>query len=303
MIPVHVRLYKDEDFDQVVNIAVDPLGQVRSEAERVIRWASRDDSAQIFVAEADRRVVGFLMLERPGTWWNRVAEIGWIAVLPDYQRKGIGSSLIQKMGQYAEEKDIRKLYVEPSVKNNTAIRFYVKNGYNYEATRKDWYKDGEDSTILGKHLQRKKPSALEKDILKLNFRKFKESDEKEIRRIYQQFFEDCPQLRSEEGFIVAEMNGQVVGFFVITTHETYPWWDRRIKSWCEIEELHVYHRLWRRGIGTQIVLKALEYTKAKGAEAIYVTTGESNIRARGLYEKCGFEEYEHKIRYRQVIHP
>ena len=40
----------------------------------------------------------------------------------------------------------------------------------------------------------------------------------------------------------------------------------------------------------------------KGVEAVYVITGEDNIRARGLYEKCGFKEYERKIRYRRTIH-
>jgi len=140
------------------------------------------------------------------------------------------------------------------------------------------------------------------DLLKLSFRRFEERDVEGVRRIYPEFFEDCPKLRFEEGFIVAETDGQIVGFFVVTWHMTYPWWDREVKSWCEIVELHIYHKLWRRGIGTQLVLKALEYAKSKGVEAIYVMTGENNIRARGLYEKCGFKEYERKIRYKQIIH-
>ena len=302
MFQIEVRSYKDEDFSQVVDLAVGLVrGQVRSEAEGVIRWASKDKSAQIFVAEADNKVVGFLVLQWPGTGWNRVAEIGWIAVLPRYQMKGIGSNLITKMEEYAKNEGFRKVYVEPSVINDAAIRFYVKNGYNYEATRKDWYKDGEDSVILGKHLQRRRLLTEYKNMLELVFRRFEERDEDGIRRIYEQFFEDCPQLRHEDGFIVAEMNRQIVGFFVITTHNNYPWWDRNVKAWYEIVELHVYHELWRRGIGTQLVLKALEYAKTKGVDAVYVVTGEDNVRARGLYLKCGFTEYERKIRYKRTV--
>lgn len=59
-----------------------------------------------------------------------------------------------------------------------------------------------------------------KDLPKLVFRRFEEKDVEGIRRIYPRFFEDCPQLRSEEGFIVAEMDGQIVGFFVVTLHTT-----------------------------------------------------------------------------------
>jgi len=154
MVTTQIRLYRDEDLSQVVDIAVGPLRQARSEAEGVIHWASRDESAQVFVAEVNGKAVGFLMLEWPGTWWNRVAEIGWIAVLPEYQRKSFGTALMKRMEQYAEEIGIRKVYVEPSVENKIAIHFYIENGYKPEAIRKDWYKDGEDSAILGKHLLR-----------------------------------------------------------------------------------------------------------------------------------------------------
>ena len=139
------------------------------------------------------------------------------------------------------------------------------------------------------------------DMPRLSFRRFEERDAEGIRRIYPQFFEDCPELKNEEGFIVAEKAGETVGFVVVTSHSTYPWWDREISSWCEIEELHVYHRLWRRGIGTKLVQKALEYAKSKGAEAIYVGTEDNNYRARGLYEKCGFTEHRRLIRYKQRI--
>lgn len=70
------------------------------------------------------------------------------------------------------------------------------------------------------------------------------------------------------------MNERIVGFFVVVTQMTYPWWDRDVKSWCEIVELHVHHKLWRKGIGTQLVRKAMDYAESKGVEAIYVVTGE-----------------------------
>jgi ribosomal protein S18 acetylase RimI-like enzyme len=140
-----------------------------------------------------------------------------------------------------------------------------------------------------------------KDMPRLSFRRFEERDTEGIRRIYPQFFEDCPELKDEEGFVVAEIARAIVGFVVVTSHSTSPWWDREISSLCEIEELHVYHKLWRTGIGTKLVQKALEYAKSKGAEAIYVGTGEDNYRARGLYEKCGFTEHRRLIRYRLRI--
>jgi len=139
------------------------------------------------------------------------------------------------------------------------------------------------------------------DSLSLLFRRFQEKDAEGIRKIYPEFFEDRPELRSEEGFIVAQTDGQIMGFVVVTTQMTHPWWDRKVKSWCEIVELHVYHDFWRKGIGTRLVSKAVEYAKSKGVEAIYVITGEDNVPARKLYEKCEFEELERKIRYKRPL--
>lgn len=136
---------------------------------------------------------------------------------------------------------------------------------------------------------------------KLTIRKFEERDEDGIRRIYPEFFEDNPKLRTEEGFRVAEIDKQIVGFYVVTSHMAYPWWDRDVKSWCEIVELHVHNKLYRMGIGTKLVQDAIDYARSRGVESIYVVTGEDNIKARGLYEKCGFTEFERKIRYKQKI--
>ena len=76
---------------------------------------------------------------------------------------------------------------------------------------------------------------------------------------------------------------------------------RHVKLWYEIVELHVHNKFYRRGIGTKLVQDAIDYARSKGIETIYVMAGEDNIKARGLYEKCGFIEYERKIRYKQKI--
>ena len=90
----------------------------------------------------------------------------------------------------------------------------------------------------------------------------------------------------------------IVGFVVATTHMTYPWWDKNVKFWCEIEGLHVHHDLWRKRIGTQLVNEASNYARSKGVEAAYVVSREDNISVRRLYGKAGFKNHEHKIRHK-----
>ena len=60
-----------------------------------------------------------------------------------------------------------------------------------------------------------------KDTPRLSFRRFEERDTEEIRQIYPQFFEDCPELENAEGFIVAEIAGEIVGFVVVIPRESY----------------------------------------------------------------------------------
>ncbi len=154
MVTPILRLYRDEDFSQVVEIALDLLVEDKERVEGVIRLASRSDRFGLFVAEADGKVVGFLLLELIG--WDsaraRVAQIYWIAVRWEYQRKGFGSALVKKMEQYAKNRGIRKVFVETNTDNKITMHFYIENGYKPEAVRKDYFKEGEESVILGKYL-------------------------------------------------------------------------------------------------------------------------------------------------------
>ena len=154
MVTPILRMYRDEDFSQVVEIALDLLVEDKERVEGVIRLASRDDHYELFVAEADGKVAGFLLLNLVG--WDssraRVAEIYWIAVRSEWQRKGFGSALIKNMEQYAKERQIRKVFVETGTDNKITMHFYIENGYKPEAVRKDYFKEGEESVILGKYL-------------------------------------------------------------------------------------------------------------------------------------------------------
>ncbi len=147
-----VRLYQEGDFDQVVSIAVNALWQKLETARRVIRWASTDEKAKLFVGEVDGDVVGFLMLEGRLDW-ARLGEIGWIAVSEEHRRKGIGSALVGMMTEFAREKGLRKIYVNTSMEAGGALHFYIRNGFQPEGIMKDFYKDGEDGIILGKRIQ------------------------------------------------------------------------------------------------------------------------------------------------------
>lgn len=87
MVKEHVRAIMNEGLSQTINMCVTSLNINRDEAQGVLDWVSRSDSAaEVFVTETDGDITGFLVLEWPGTRWNRVVEIGLIAVIPKYRR-------------------------------------------------------------------------------------------------------------------------------------------------------------------------------------------------------------------------
>ncbi len=150
---VVVRPYGRKDYERVVELAVDPLGQERETAKSVISWASESKDADIFVAEVDDKIRGFVMMEYSAAErWAKIGYIGWIAVSRDFQRRGIGTQLVQAGEEKARKRGMRRLYVEPTIKDDYAICFYIMNGLMPEGRRMGYYPDGSDSIVLGKHL-------------------------------------------------------------------------------------------------------------------------------------------------------
>ena len=64
-------------------------------------------------------------------------EIIQIGIIKSCQRKNYGSLIINKIKKL---KDLRKIFLEVSVKNTKAIDFYLKNGFKKIGIRKGYYK-------------------------------------------------------------------------------------------------------------------------------------------------------------------
>lgn len=93
----------------------------------------------------DGKMVGFIAADvRPG---GRLAWIATLCVLPEYQRRGIGSSLLAACEERLKTPRIR-LTVRAS--NQEAIRLYRRFGYQHHDYWKRYYQDGEAAVVLQK---------------------------------------------------------------------------------------------------------------------------------------------------------
>lgn len=83
------------------------------------KWQERLDRKKPFLAIIDSRIVGFIELEMDG-------HIDCFYVDKNYQRKGVGSFLLDHVEKLASSRNYEKMYAEVSI---TAKPFFLKHGF------------------------------------------------------------------------------------------------------------------------------------------------------------------------------
>jgi ribosomal-protein-alanine acetyltransferase len=80
--------------------------------------------------------------------------------------------------------------------------------------------------------------------------------------------------------LVAEESGQLCGFVCAQS----------VAGEWEIENIVVSPEFLRRGIASELIHELILRARRQGASAILLEVRDSNLRARRLYEKLGFQE-------------
>ena len=78
------------------------------------------------------------------------AEIRYLSVHPSYQKRGLGKKLINQIIKECKNENIKRIFLEVSIKNKQALRFYKNSGFKTIDIRKNYYKDGSDALIKEK---------------------------------------------------------------------------------------------------------------------------------------------------------
>lgn len=114
-----------------------------------LNWPNTEEGVQYYteavnserflsiVAEENGKVIGYLngYIRKPSTIYKGVrAELDNMCVSEAARSKGIGSALIDEFKKWAKEKGAERLMVEAFSKNERALVFYAKNGFEPYAT-------------------------------------------------------------------------------------------------------------------------------------------------------------------------
>jgi ribosomal-protein-alanine N-acetyltransferase len=107
--------------------------------------------------EAEREeLVGYLIISRYVDAWHVMN----IAVAPEYRRRGIARSLMERLFEVTARDARRGYTLEVRVSNEAAIRLYEKLGFKTRGIRRGYYTDNrEDALIMWKDPVREPASA------------------------------------------------------------------------------------------------------------------------------------------------
>jgi ribosomal-protein-alanine N-acetyltransferase len=115
--------------------------------------------ATFIVAELDDDMVGYIMC-RIETGFSSMGilsiskkgHVVSVAVLPKYQRKGLGMALMNETMKNMRLYRAKECFLEVRASNTPAVDMYKKLGFQVARTAKGYYADGEDAYVMTKKL-------------------------------------------------------------------------------------------------------------------------------------------------------
>jgi ribosomal-protein-alanine N-acetyltransferase len=153
----NLRLFKPSDLNYVIHINRVCLPENYSGFFFLDLYQRFPET--FIVAEENGQVVGYIMCRIETSLANfgfsgieKKGHVVSIAVLPKYQRRGIGLALMQKAMENMLRYKAKKCFLEVRVSNKPAIQMYKKLGFQIKRRIRSYYMDGEDAYVMERKL-------------------------------------------------------------------------------------------------------------------------------------------------------
>jgi len=108
----------------------------------------------VYVAKTNNTTIGFASMQLYD--WNKLAQIHGIAIDQHFHRQGIARSLIDKLEDFAQKKDMRGMYVDTPTSNTGARAFYTNIGFKQAYIMPEYYDYGCDGVTYLKLFKNEK---------------------------------------------------------------------------------------------------------------------------------------------------
>jgi ribosomal-protein-alanine N-acetyltransferase len=109
----------------------------------LIRYA-----VSLVACEPEKKVLGFIM----GYTSGKAGAVYTLDVHPDYRRKGIGSNLLQSLGETLAQHGAQAIRLEAALDKPGAVELYRKAGYQERELVRNYYGRGNHAVRMWKNL-------------------------------------------------------------------------------------------------------------------------------------------------------
>jgi ribosomal protein S18 acetylase RimI-like enzyme len=131
-------------------VAMPPWSVMGYPAAAMTRFlSSADGGARRYLIAVGGKAAGAASIRYP---WLRGPYLELLALLPEFQNRGIGAALLAWFEREALRDEARNLWVCASRLNARGLRFYRRHGFKEAATLHDLLADGFDEILLRKFL-------------------------------------------------------------------------------------------------------------------------------------------------------
>lgn len=128
--------------------AIAPWSAMNYPADALARFLSAPDhGASRYLIEVAGAEAGAISVRSP---WLKGPYLELLALLPPFQGRGLGASLMAWFEGEAVKRGARNLWVCASSFNEGALRFYARHGFRPAATLPGLVADGYDEVLLRK---------------------------------------------------------------------------------------------------------------------------------------------------------
>ncbi|WP_458119108.1 GNAT family N-acetyltransferase [Paenibacillus sp. Z6-24] len=133
-----LRMKKRLD-EQTSYMLLEPGERTMNEAEQrdMIRYALRSANSNIFLAEQDGQIIGYLEVMGGKVSRNRHSAYIVVGVLQEYANRGIGRRLFHTMLQWAQDRELHRIELTVQSANNRGIHLYRSLGFRIEGIQKN----------------------------------------------------------------------------------------------------------------------------------------------------------------------
>lgn len=138
-----IRVACEEDCTFIRTLSGEVFSVFGEYGEIIPQWfANQDVITLVYVTNGNP--VGFAMLHVLS------GEILAIAVLPVFQRQGIGSALLDHIQLLAGRLGLRRLLLHTAKENNIARLFFQKPGFTVIGAQENYYPRGQEALVISK---------------------------------------------------------------------------------------------------------------------------------------------------------